>query len=142
MFAFCSCCALQAVNPQQFIECYIAEQNLVGVAIGCASRNRAVAFASTFACFLSRAYDQLRMGAISQTNANFCGSHCGVSIGEHPSSVYVCYRMVQRTGPLRHLDQFVVFAGFAIVTNRHTCTDHGTLTLAVGCILIMVLDAA
>jgi len=36
----------------------------------------------------------------------------------------------------------VVFAGFAIVTNRHTCTDHGTLTLAVGCILIMVLDAA
>ena len=109
MFAFRSCCALQAVNPQQFIECYIAEQNLVGVAIGCASRNRAVAFASTFACFLSRAYDQLRMGAISQTNANFCGSHCGVSIGEHPSSVYVCYRMVQRTGPQRHLDQFSCF---------------------------------
>lgn len=73
---------LKAVNPQQFIECYIAEQNLVGVAIGCATRNRAVTFASTFACFLSRAYDQLRMGAISQTNANFVGSHCGVSIGE------------------------------------------------------------
>lgn len=73
---------LKAVNPQQFIECFIAEQNLVGVAIGCASRNRAVAFVSTFACFLARAYDQLRMGAISQTNANFCGSHCGVSIGE------------------------------------------------------------
>jgi len=73
------------VNPQQFIECYIAEQNLVGVAIGCASRNRTVAFASTFACFLSRAYDQLRMGAISQTNANFCGSHCGVSIGKWQS---------------------------------------------------------
>ena len=73
------------MNPEQFIECYIAEQNLVGVAIGCASRNRAVTFASTFACFLSRAYDQLRMGAISQTNANFCGSHCGVSIGKHRS---------------------------------------------------------
>jgi len=78
---------LQEVNPQQFIECYIAEQNLVGVAIGSAARNRAVTFASTFACFLSRAYDQLRMGAISQTNANFCGSHCGVSIGKHRSRV-------------------------------------------------------
>ena len=81
------CYALQAVNPQQFIECYIAEQNLVGVAIGCATRNRAVTFASTFACFLSRAYDQLRMGAISQTNANFVGSHCGVSIGKQTSWV-------------------------------------------------------
>lgn len=73
---------LKEVCPNQFIECYIAEQNLIGVAIGCATRNRTVAFASTFACFLSRGYDQLRMGVISQTNANFCGSHCGVSIGE------------------------------------------------------------
>lgn len=73
---------LKEVDPKQYIECFIAEQNLVGVAIGCATRNRTVTFASTFACFLSRAYDQLRMGAISQTNANFCGSHSGVSIGE------------------------------------------------------------
>jgi transketolase len=73
---------LKELNPSQFIECFIAEQNMVGVAIGCATRNRTITFASTFACFLSRAYDQLRMGAISQTNANFCGSHCGVSIGE------------------------------------------------------------
>jgi transketolase len=73
---------LKEMNPAQFIECFIAEQNLVGVAIGCATRNRTVTFASTFACFLSRAYDQIRMGAISQTNANFCGSHAGISIGE------------------------------------------------------------
>lgn len=73
---------IKEVNPGQYIECFIAEQNLVGVAIGCAARNRTVPFVSTFACFLSRAFDQLRMGAISQTNANFCGSHCGVSIGE------------------------------------------------------------
>lgn len=39
-------------------------------------------FISTFACFLSRAFDQIRMGAISQTNANFVGSHSGVSIGK------------------------------------------------------------
>ena len=68
--------------PERFIECFIAEQNMVGVAIGCACRDRSVVFGSTFACFLSRAYDQIRMGAISQTNANFCGSHAGISIGE------------------------------------------------------------
>lgn len=52
------------------------------MAIGCASRDRTVAFASTFAAFFSRAYDQIRMGAISQTNVNLVGSHCGVSIGK------------------------------------------------------------
>lgn len=73
---------LKEVNPKQYVECFIAEQNLVGIAIGCATRNRTVTFASTFACFFSRAFDQLRMGAISQTDANFCGSHSGISIGE------------------------------------------------------------
>ncbi|XP_056393820.1 transketolase-like isoform X2 [Hyla sarda] len=69
-------------HPDRFIECFIAEQNMVSVAMGCATRNRTVAFASTFAAFFSRAYDQIRMGAISQSNVNLCGSHCGVSIGE------------------------------------------------------------
>uniref|UniRef100_A0A1A8NZF7 Transketolase n=1 Tax=Nothobranchius pienaari TaxID=704102 RepID=A0A1A8NZF7_9TELE len=68
--------------PDRYIECFIAEQNMVGVAIGCATRDRTVAFASTFAAFFSRAYDQIRMGAISQSNVNLVGSHCGVSIGE------------------------------------------------------------
>lgn len=68
--------------PDRFVECYIAEQNLVGVAIGCETRRRTVPFVSTFAAFLSRAYDQIRMAAISQSNVNFCGSHAGVSIGE------------------------------------------------------------
>lgn len=54
----------------------------VGVAIGAACRGRTVAFVSTFATFFTRAFDQIRMGAISQTNVNFVGSHCGVSIGE------------------------------------------------------------
>jgi len=72
--------------PKQYIECYIAEQNLVGVGIGAACRDRSVVFCSTFACFFSRAFDQIRMGAISQTNANFCGSHAGISIGEDGAS--------------------------------------------------------
>lgn len=73
---------LKKVYPDRYIECFIAEQNLVGVAIGTACRDRAVAFVSTFATFFTRAFDQIRMGAISQTNVNFVGSHCGVSIGE------------------------------------------------------------
>lgn len=73
---------LKAVYPDRYIECFIAEQNLCGVAIGAACRDRTVAFVSTFATFFTRAFDQIRMGAISQTNVNFVGSHCGVSIGE------------------------------------------------------------
>jgi len=73
---------LLKVDKDRFIECFICEQNLIGVGIGVACRDRTIAFASTFACFLSRAFDNLRMGVISQTNLNVMGSHCGVSIGE------------------------------------------------------------
>jgi len=69
-------------KPKQFIECFIAEQNLIGVAIGASCRDRTVAFCSTFACFFTRGFDQLRMGAISQANINCVGSHAGISIGE------------------------------------------------------------
>ncbi len=68
------------VHPERFVECFIAEQNMVGVAVGMAVLNK-VPFASTFACFLSRAYDQIRMAGISRANLKLCGSHCGVSIG-------------------------------------------------------------
>ena len=49
--------------------------------VGLAARGK-VPFLDTFACFLSRAYDKVRMAAISRSNINLCGSHCGVSIGE------------------------------------------------------------
>jgi transketolase len=67
--------------PDRFFECFIAEQNMVGAAVGLAAMGR-IPFASTFACFLTRAYDQIRMAAISQSNLKLCGSHAGVSIGE------------------------------------------------------------
>lgn len=73
---------IKTVDPSRFIEGFIAEQNVVGVAIGAACRDRTIAFVSAFATFFTRAFDQIRMGAISQTNVNFVGSHCGVSIGE------------------------------------------------------------
>jgi transketolase len=71
----------QNAFPDHFFQGYIAEQNMVSVAVGLAARGK-VPFADTFACFLSRAYDQVRMAAISRANINLCGSHCGVSIGE------------------------------------------------------------
>ncbi|HEX4996748.1 MAG TPA: transketolase [Terriglobia bacterium] len=64
-----------------FFEMFIAEQNMVGVAMGLAARGK-TPFVSTFAAFLTRAYDQIRMAGVSRLNIKFCGSHCGVSIGE------------------------------------------------------------
>ncbi|KAK4336986.1 hypothetical protein RND71_044072 [Anisodus tanguticus] len=68
--------------PDRFVECYIAEQNLVGVGIGLGCRGRTIPFLSTFAAFFMRAADHLRMAEISQANIKCVGSHCGVSIGE------------------------------------------------------------
>lgn len=67
--------------PNNFIECFIAEQNMVGVAEGLSCRKK-IPFVSTFGAFFSRAYDQIRMGGISGLDFVLCGSHCGVSIGE------------------------------------------------------------
>uniref|UniRef100_A0A8C2ZG73 transketolase n=1 Tax=Cyclopterus lumpus TaxID=8103 RepID=A0A8C2ZG73_CYCLU len=74
-------------HPNRFVECYIAQQNMVSVAMGCAARERNVVFASTLASFFTRAYDQLRMAAISESNINLCGSHCGLSTGEEGPSM-------------------------------------------------------
>ncbi len=76
---------LLKAKPANFIECYIAEQNMAGIALGLAVKGFNV-FASSFAAFLSRAHDQIRMAAISNTDITFCGSHCGISIGEDGAS--------------------------------------------------------
>jgi transketolase len=67
--------------PDRFTECFIAEQNLVGVATGFGTRGK-VPFASTFATFFIRAADQIRVAGISHANLKLVGSHVGVSIGE------------------------------------------------------------
>jgi transketolase len=71
--------------PERFVECYIAEQNMIGIGTGL-SVFGLLPFASTFACFLTRAYDQLRMGAISESNLKIVGTHAGVTIGEDGAS--------------------------------------------------------
>ncbi len=67
--------------PERYFEQYIAEQQLVAAAVGMSVRHK-IAFASTFAAFFSRAYDFIRMAAISRANIRLSGSHAGVSIGE------------------------------------------------------------
>ena len=67
--------------PARFTECFIAEQNMVGAATGMGARGK-VPFASTFATFFSRTFDQIRVAGISQSNLKLTGSHVGVSIGE------------------------------------------------------------
>ena len=67
--------------PARFTECFIAEQNMVGVGTGFSARGK-VPFVSTFATFFTRTFDQLRVAGISQANLKLAGSHVGVSIGE------------------------------------------------------------
>ncbi|MBO0701811.1 MAG: hypothetical protein J2P38_02685, partial [Candidatus Dormibacteraeota bacterium] len=67
--------------PDRYFEMYIAEQMLISAAVGFSVRGY-VPFASTFAAFLSRAYDFIRMAGISEANLRLCGSHAGVEIGQ------------------------------------------------------------
>ncbi|MCT9006648.1 transketolase [Streptomyces rhizosphaerihabitans] len=68
-------------HPDRFFECYIAEQQLVATAVGMSARGW-VPYASTFAAFLTRAHDFVRMASISGSGINLVGSHAGVSIGQ------------------------------------------------------------
>src|SRR6204780_4415140 len=70
----------KAAFPDRFFEMFIAEQQLVAAAVGLSVRGY-IPFASTFAAFLTRAHDFIRMAAISAANIRLCGSHCGVEIG-------------------------------------------------------------
>lgn len=71
----------KSAEPGRFFEMFIAEQNMVEVALGLATRGR-IPFVSTFAAFFSRAFDQIRMSQYSGANIKFVGSHAGVSIGQ------------------------------------------------------------
>jgi transketolase len=67
--------------PDRFFQDFIAEQNMAGASMGFASRGR-IPFAATFACFFTRAFDFIRMAAISHSNIKLVGTHAGLSIGE------------------------------------------------------------
>ncbi len=69
-----------SVEGKNFIECFIAEQNMASMSLGLSKRGHTV-FCSSFAAFLTRAHDQFRMASFSSPNFTVCGSHAGVSIG-------------------------------------------------------------
>lgn len=75
----------EKAHPDRFVQSYIAEQAMVGMAAG-AGAIGAVPWAATFAAFLTRAYDQVRMAALSSSNLKLCGSHAGIHIGEDGAS--------------------------------------------------------
>lgn len=86
-------------HPDKYFEAFIAEQNMVGVAAGLAARGK-IPFASTFAAFFTRAFDHIRMSAVSMVNVKYAGSHCGVSIGEDgPSQMGLEDLAMMRTIP-------------------------------------------
>jgi transketolase len=68
-------------HPDRYVELYIAEQQLIATAVGLQRRGWKP-FGSTFAAFFTRAYDFVRMAAVSRAELKLCGSHAGVSIGE------------------------------------------------------------
>lgn len=76
---------VKKISPEKFIECFIAEQNMVSMALGFSRRGK-IPFVSTFSAFFTRAFDQIRMSQFANSNIKFIGSHAGVSIGEDGAS--------------------------------------------------------
>lgn len=100
--------------PDRFFEMYIAEQNMVGAAVGLSSRGK-LPFVSTFAAFFSRAFDQIRMSQYSKSNIKFIGSHAGVSIGQDgPSQMGLEDIAMFRT----LLDSVVLYPADAVSTEK------------------------
>jgi len=117
---------VKEVRKSQFIEAYIAEQNMVGMALGLAKKDFNV-FGSTFACFLSRAHDQLRMSALSKPSTlTFCGSHVGVSIGQDgPSQMGLEDLAIFRSLPYCH----ILYPSDAVSAEKLTQLAYNTLGL-------------
>jgi transketolase len=100
--------------PQRFFEMYIAEQNMVGTALGLSARGK-IPFVSTFSAFMSRAFDQIRMSQYSGGNIKFVGSHAGVSIGQDgPSQMGLEDIAMFRT----ILDSVVLYPADAVSTDH------------------------
>lgn len=100
--------------PDRFFEMYIAEQNMVGAGLGLALRGK-IPFVSSFAAFLTRAFDQIRMSQYSDPNIKFVGSHAGVSIGwDGPSQMGLEDLAMFRT----LVNSVVLYPADAVATER------------------------
>lgn len=100
--------------PDRFFEMFIAEQNMIGTALGFSRRGK-IPFVSTFAAFFTRGFDQIRMSQYSDANIKFIGSHAGVSIGEDgPSQMGLEDIAMFRT----ILDGIVLYPSDAVSTEK------------------------
>lgn len=109
--------------PERFVQCFVAEQNMVGMGVGFATRGK-IPFISTFACFFTRAFDQLRMAGISRSPLRVCGSHAGVSIGEDgPSQMgledIAMFRTIPNSVILYPADAVATYKMVGLMANRH-----------------------
>src|SRR5690606_33499897 len=104
----------EAVHPDRFFQCFVAEQNMVGMGIGFERRGK-IPFISTFSSFFSRAHDQIRMAAIGNSVLRLVGSHCGVSIGQDgPSQMGLEDIATMRCLP----DSIVLYPSDAVSTHK------------------------
>jgi transketolase len=120
--------------PDRFVQCFIAEQNMVSMGVGFASRAK-IPFISTFACFFTRAYDQIRMAAIGQAPLRLVGSHVGVSIGEDgPSQMgledIAMMRAIPHAVVLYPADAVATFALVGHMANRNDGISYMRTTRA------------
>ncbi len=127
-------------HPDRYVECYIAECQLVATAVGLQVRNWQP-WLSTFAAFLARAYDFVRMGAVSQADLCVVGSHAGVSIGEDgPSQMgledLACFRAIHGSTVLYPSDPNQTAALVAAMADgsgiRYLRTTRGALPTLYG----------
>lgn len=104
----------EQAHPERFYQCFIAEQNMIGMAIGFASRGF-TPFVSTFGAFFTRAHDQIRMATIGRSALRLAGSHVGVSIGEDGPSQMALEDLAQ----MRALaDSIVLYPADAVSTYK------------------------
>lgn len=114
--------------PERFIQCFVAEQNMVGMAVGLSIRGK-IPFVSTFAAFFTRAFDQIRMAAISHAPLRLVGSHVGVSIGQDgPSQMGLEDIAMMRTIPNSIIfypcDAVSTYKLVEIMANHHTSISY------------------
>lgn len=120
--------------PRRFFQAFVAEQNMIGMAAGLATEGL-IPFCSTFAAFLTRAYDQLRMSAISRLPLRIVGSHCGVSIGQDgPSQMgledIALFRTLPESIILYPCDAVSTYRCVELMANHHTSISYLRTTRA------------
>jgi transketolase len=119
-------------HPYKFFQCFIAEQNMVGMGVGFTTGKK-IPFISTFAAFFTRAFDQIRMAAIGKNPIRLAGSHVGVSIGQDgPSQMGLEDIAMMRTIPgsvvLYPCDAVSTFKLVQLMANYHDGVSYIRLT--------------